>query len=104
MAGLRQVLGVEVGAGNEHTAKHAQPGLLKVLDDLPPGRKPKLVRGDNALGNDSMMTALEARAQPYLFKLKLSKNVKRVPARIIWTRFCNSGRLAHGISLTGFVR
>ena len=35
------------------------------------------VRGDNAFGNDSMMTALEARAQPYLFKLKLSKNVKR---------------------------
>jgi hypothetical protein len=77
MAGLRQVLGVEVCAGNEHTAKHAQPGLLKVLDDLAPGRKPKLVRGDNAFGNDSMMTALEARAQPYLFKLKLSKNVKR---------------------------
>ena len=61
MAGLRQVLGVEVRAGNEHTAKHAQPGLLKILDDLPPGRKPKLVRGDNAFGNDSMMTALEER-------------------------------------------
>ena len=26
----------------------------------------------------------------------------RVPARIVWTRFCNSGRLLHGISLTGF--
>jgi len=26
----------------------------------------------------------------------------RVPAPIIWTRFCNSGRLSHGISLTGF--
>jgi hypothetical protein len=25
-----------------------------------------------------------------------------VPAPIIWTRFCNSGRLSHGISLTGF--
>ena len=24
-----------------------------------------------------------------------------VPAPIIWTRFCNSGRLSHGISLTG---
>jgi len=77
MAGLRQVLGVEVCAGNEHTAKHALPGLLKVLDALPPGRKPRLVRGDNAFGNDAMMTALEERTQPYLFKLKLSKNVKR---------------------------
>jgi hypothetical protein len=77
MAGLRQVLGVEVCAGNAHTAKHAQPGLLKTLDALPPERKPKLVRGDNAFGNDPLMTALEERRQPYLFKLKLSKNVKR---------------------------
>jgi len=25
-----------------------------------------------------------------------------VPAPIIWTRFCSSSRLSHGISLTGF--
>lgn len=77
MAGLRQVLGVDVCPGNEHTAKHAQPGLLKMLDALPLEKKPKLVRGDNAFGNEGMMTALEERDQPYLFKLKLSKNVKR---------------------------
>ena len=77
MAGLRQVLGIEVRAGNEHTAKHAQPGLLKILDALPPERKPRLVRADNAFGTEAMMTALEERGQPYLFKLKLSKNVKR---------------------------
>jgi hypothetical protein len=82
MAGLRQVLGVEVCAGNEHTAKHAQPGLLKVLDALPADRKPRLVRGDNAFGNDAMMTALEERQQPYLFKLKLSKNAKRHIGRL----------------------
>jgi hypothetical protein len=52
IAGLRQVLGVEVRAGNEHTASHARPGLLKLLDGLPPQRKPRLVRGDNAFGND----------------------------------------------------
>ena len=77
MAGLRQVLGVDVCAGNEHTAQHAQPGLLKILDTLPAEKRPKLVRGDNAFGNNGMMTALEERNQPYLFKLKLSKNVKR---------------------------
>ena len=27
----------------------------------------------------------------------------RVPARFVWTRFCNSGCLSHGISLTGFM-
>ncbi len=89
MAGLRQVLGVEVRPGNEHTAKHAQPGLLKILDALPRERKPRLVRGDNAFGNDGMMTALEERGQPYLFKLKLSKNVKRHIGRLFrqpgWT-------------------
>lgn len=39
MAGLRQVLGVEVHAGNEHAARHTQPGLLKILDDLPRSKK-----------------------------------------------------------------
>ena len=77
MAGLRQVLGVEVHAGNEHAARHTQPGLLRLLDELPAQRKPALVRGDCAFGNDPMMRALEDRQQPCLFKLKLSKNVKR---------------------------
>jgi len=27
---------------------------------------------------------------------------KTVPAPIVWTRFCNSGRLSHGISLSDF--
>jgi hypothetical protein len=77
MAGLRLVLGVEVCAGNQHSAKHAQPGLLRVLDALPPERKPRLVRGDSAFGNDSLMLELETRGQDFLFKLKLTKNVKR---------------------------
>ncbi len=92
MAGLRQVLGVEVHAGNEHAARHTQPGLLKILDDLPGGRKPALVRGDCAFGNDPLMTELEERQQPYLFKLKLSKNVKRHINRL----FRESGWTAAG--------
>ena len=82
MAGLRLVLGVEVHAGNEHAAKHTQPGLLKMLDGLSTSRRPKLIRGDSAFGNDPMMTALEERKQPYLFKLKLTKNVKRHITRL----------------------
>lgn len=82
IAGLRLVLGVEVRAGNEHSATHSQPGLLQLLDELPPERKPRLVRGDNAFGNDGMMRALEARQQPYLFKLKLTKNTKRYIGRL----------------------
>lgn len=39
MAGLRLVLGVEVKAGNEHTGSHSLPGLLQVLDGLPPSQR-----------------------------------------------------------------
>ena len=63
MAGTRLLLGVEVRAGNEHTAKHTQPGLRQTLDDLLPDKKPQLVRGDSAFGNDPLMTALEARSR-----------------------------------------
>lgn len=79
MAGLRLVVGAEVKAGNEHTDSHSLPGLLKILDDLPIDRKPKIVRGD-----DPIMGALDSRQQPYLFKLKLSKNVKRHIERLFW--------------------
>ena len=109
MASLRQVLGVEVCPGNEHTPKHAQPGLLKILDELPAHRKPKLVRGDNAFGNDPLMTALEERGQPYLFKLKLSKNVKRHIGKLFrqpgWTDAGQGWESLDGeLALTGWQR
>ena len=84
MAGLRLVVGAEVKAGNEHSGNHSLPGLLKILDGLPLNRKPKMVRGDCGFGSDGVMAALEERQQPYLFKLKLSKNVKRHIERIFW--------------------
>lgn len=77
MAGLRLVMGVEVKAGNEHSGSHTLPGLLKILDELPAEHRPKMVRGDCGFGSDGIMAALEERGQPYLFKLRLSKNVKR---------------------------
>jgi hypothetical protein len=84
MAVLRLVVGAEVKAGNEHSGNHTLPGLLKILDQLPLNRKPKMVRGDCGFGADGIMAALEARQQQYLFKLKLSKNVKRHIERIFW--------------------
>ena len=38
----------------EETSGNVWRGLLKVLDDLPTGRKPKLVRGDYVFSNDAM--------------------------------------------------
>ena len=89
MAGLRLVLGVEVKAGNEHSGSHSLPGLLQVLDDLPVNRRPRIVRGDCGFGSDTLMRPLEERQQGYLFKLRLSKNVKRLIERLFrepdWT-------------------
>jgi len=84
MAGLRLVVGAEVKAGNEHSGSHSLPGLLKILDALPPHRRPKIVRGDCGFGSDTLMTPLEERQQSYLFKLRLSKNVKRHIERVFW--------------------
>ena len=84
MAGLRLVVGTEVRAGNEHSGSHSLPGLLKILDTLPAERRPKIVRGDCGLGAHTLMAPLEARQQPYLFKLRLSKNVKRHIERVFW--------------------
>ena len=86
MAGLRLVVGVEVKAGNEHTGSHSLPGLLQVLDGLPVHRRPKIVRGDCGFGSDTLMRPLEERQQGYLFKLKLTKNVKRHIERLFRER------------------
>ena len=77
MAGLRLVVGAEVKAGNEHSASQSLPGLLKLLDGLPTPQRPQIVRGDCGFGTDQLMRSLEERQQHYLFKLKLTKNVKR---------------------------
>ena len=101
MAGLRLVMGVEVKAGNEHSGNHTLPGLLKLLDELPAAHKPKMVRGDCGFGSEGIMRELEARAQPYLFKLRLSKNVKRHIERLFrvsgWT---DAGQGWEGIDST----
>jgi hypothetical protein len=84
MAGLRLVIGAEVHAGNEHTGSHSLPGLLKILDELEQTKRPAIVRGDCGFGSDPIMQALEVRKQNYLFKLRLSRNVKRHIEHTFW--------------------
>jgi hypothetical protein len=78
---LRLVLDVEVSGGKSHTSSHALPGLARLLDELPPEHRPFLVRGDCGFGNDTVLREMESRKQRYLFKLKQSKNVRRLLAR-----------------------
>jgi hypothetical protein len=81
MANLRLVLAVEVAPGNQHTSKHCSPRLWKYLDSLSPEQRPWLLRGDSGFGNEPVMREAEQRGQYYLFKLRLTANVKRAIER-----------------------
>ena len=78
---LRLVLDVVVSPGKEHSAASARPGLQALLDQLEPAQRPALVRGDCGFGNEPFIAELEERNQPYLFKLRQTKGVKRLLSR-----------------------
>lgn len=84
VSGLRLMLGVDVLAGNESHVNHTLPGLLRILEGLPNEKRPQLVRGDAGLASESMLQALEEREQAYLFKLRLTTNVKRYIEKLFW--------------------
>ena len=86
VSGLRLMLGVEVLAGNQSHANHTLPGLIRILDGLVPSKRPKLVRGDAGLAGEPMFDALEERGQSYLFKLRLTHNVKRYIEKLFWEK------------------
>jgi hypothetical protein len=81
LANLRLVLAIEVAPGNQHTSKHAAPGLWQLLDGLAAGQRPWLIRGDINFGTEGVMREAEQRSQAYLFKLRLTKGVKRAITR-----------------------
>ena len=76
MANTRLALAVEVMPGNQTAPTHSMPGIWAWLDTLPKAKRPALLRGDIAYGSESVLSAAEARDQPYLTKLRLTKNVK----------------------------
>ena len=82
---VRMVLDAEVQSGKAHAAKHSLPRLRTLLERLPPERRPRLVRGDCAFGNETVMGEMEGLDQAYLFKLRQSAGVKRLIERQ-WSR------------------
>src|SRR5271157_2062446 len=93
MAGVRLVLDVDVVAGNEHTSKHFAPGLWALLDRIPRDLWPSLLRGDCGFGNEPIMREAEQRGLAYLFKLRLTANVKRMIERLSTQReWANTGQ------------
>ena len=77
---LRLVLDVQLKPGKQHSSAHAKAGLGQLLDELGEQR-PALVRGDCGYGNEGILIELEQRSQPYLLRLRQTKNVQRLVAR-----------------------
>ena len=82
LAGPRLVMGVETMAGNQHTGKHSAPGLWALVDRTPRDCWPTLLRGDSGIASESVMREAEQRGIDYLFKLRLTRNVKSLIKRI----------------------
>jgi hypothetical protein len=83
MAGTRLVFDVDVCAGDQHTSNHGAPGLWALLDRTARDCWPTLLRGDNGFGNEKIMREAERRTLPYLFKLRVTANVKRAIERLV---------------------
>jgi hypothetical protein len=85
IANVRMVLDAEVQEGTATAAKYSLPRLIALILALPPDKRPRLVRGDNAFGNEPVMRELETIGQPYLFKLRQTRGVKQLIERH-WSR------------------
>ena len=76
------VFDVDVCAGDEHASNHAAPALWALLDRTARDCWPTLLRGDKGFGNEKIMREAELRALAYLFKLRLTANVRRAIERL----------------------
>ncbi len=82
LAAAKLVLNVDVQAGNQTASQYAQPTLWGWLESRERKDWPTFVRGDIAHGNEAMMQGAEQRGVPYLFKLRQSKGVAQLIARL----------------------
>jgi hypothetical protein len=75
------VLDVEVQSNKCHAAKHSLPCQRQLIEDLTAEKRPTLVRGDSAFGNEGVMAEMEEIGQRYLFKLRQRAGIKRLIER-----------------------
>jgi len=77
---LRLCLGVQVRPGNETAGSFGLEPLMQWLERTPAHLWPEFVRGDIGYGTQTWMVQLESRGVDYLFKLKLTANVRKLVA------------------------
>ena len=78
MAGTRLALDLDVRAGDEHASRHGLDRLCSYLETTAREWRPLIVRGDCGYGNEEWMRRMDALSQPYLFKIRLSKNARKL--------------------------
>src|SRR5271165_2626079 len=72
--------------------KHGAPGLWAFLDRLLRELWPAPLRGDSGFGNEGVMREAEARRLPYLFKLRLTRNVRRMIEKLSGREWVSAGQ------------
>jgi hypothetical protein len=85
MANLRLVLGW-MSSPAKHTPKHGLGGLWSLLHRIGRSRRPALLRGDAAWGVEAVMSPAERKGLAYLFRLRMTANVKRALTRMMAER------------------
>jgi hypothetical protein len=83
ICGVRLILDVVVKPGNQHGSKHSEPHLWPLLEPLPRACWPRLVRGDKNWGNERNMARCEQEGVAYLFKLRLTRGVRRAIEKLM---------------------
>lgn len=83
IANLRIILGVDVLPGNKNHSIHTKLYLFDFLDKLPKSMHPSFLRGDIDFGTDGIIKECESRNIDYLFKLRCSKKVKILIAKLM---------------------
>ena len=86
MANLRLVLGVDVQPGDAHTPKQGMGGLWSLLSRLGRSCWPTLLRGDVSWGVEAVMARAEQEGLKYLFRLRMTANVKRALCKMMGER------------------
>lgn len=82
IATLRLCLDVEVHPGKESAAGHGFDGLWALIDRLPPHRRPHLLRGDCAYGQEALLCEAERRGLNYLCKLRRTAKARDLVAQL----------------------
>jgi hypothetical protein len=77
LSSLRLVLRIDVLPGDEYNVAHATDELWMLLDHLGPARRPALLRGDKSWGIERVMARAEQNELGYLFRLRMTANVRR---------------------------